>query len=209
MSNEDASTERREVRAGAFVCVVGPSGAGKDTLIAEARRQLSWRTDVIFPRRIVTREASSFEDHDSLSREAFLQAEAAGAFAMSWQAHGLHYAIPGAVAARIDRGACAVCNLSRAAVAPARKRFGRVAVVLVTAPKTVIAERLAARARETSEAISARLSREAEFALPIEADLRIVNVGPVARCAGELVAHIEALLRGNGAPPGRPGMGAH
>jgi len=73
----------------------------------------------------------------------------------------------------------------------------------------VIAERLAARGRETSEAISARLSREAEFALPIEADLRIVNVGPVARCAGELVAHIEALLRGNGIPPGRSGMGAH
>ena len=57
--------------AGGFVFVVGPSGAGKDSLIAYARGAFADNERVIFPRRVVTRPSSEFEDHDSLEETAF------------------------------------------------------------------------------------------------------------------------------------------
>src|SRR3569833_150302 len=45
--------------------VVGPSGAGKDTLIGGAREALAGDDRFVFVRRIVTRAGNSAEDHDS------------------------------------------------------------------------------------------------------------------------------------------------
>ena len=78
---------------GGFVLVVGPSGAGKDTVIAGARAALEGEPRLLFPRRVVTRLASEWEAHDSLDEAGFRRAEAAGAFAQSWRAHGLCYGI--------------------------------------------------------------------------------------------------------------------
>src|SRR6266403_915074 len=49
---------------GRLVLVVGPSGAGKDTLLGLARAVCADDGSVIFPRRAVTREASTFEDNE-------------------------------------------------------------------------------------------------------------------------------------------------
>ena len=49
-----------------FVLIVGPSDAGKDTLIAGARTACADAANVAFPRRVVTRAISDAEDHDSL-----------------------------------------------------------------------------------------------------------------------------------------------
>ncbi len=43
------------IRNGAFVAVVGPSGAGKDTLIAHAKAALADEPQVDFVRRVITR----------------------------------------------------------------------------------------------------------------------------------------------------------
>ena len=78
------------LRNGVFVAVVGPSGAGKDTLIAYARDRLAERRRVEFVRRVITRPSDrSSEDHDTLADAAFDEAESAGSFALSWSAHGL------------------------------------------------------------------------------------------------------------------------
>src|SRR5262249_44729961 len=145
---------------GAFVAVVGPSGAGKDTLIRYAEARLRGHPDVLFVRRLVTRPAGAFQDHDSLDEAAFARGVAEERFALAWRAHGLGYAIPLSALAASRAGSVAVCNLSRAALSDAVRLFGHVVTVLVTAPASVIAARLAARGRETAAAIEARLGRE-------------------------------------------------
>lgn len=176
---------------GGLVLVVGPSGAGKDTLIALARDALADTPGYVFPRRIVTRPPSPHEDNDPIGEADFAAAEAAGGFALCWRAHGLGYALPGAVS-ELARDEVAVCNVSRRVVADARARFPRVAVVAVTAPPDVLAARLARRARPEDGDLRARLARavQGEDDL-VRADLVIENVGPPEQGGRAL----EAFLR--------------
>ena len=89
---------------GRLVLVVGPSGAGKDSLIEAARRALAGHPRFVFPRRLVTRPCDpGSEDHDSLTEEAFASEREAGAFFLHWGAHGLHYALPGSIVMRHTR----------------------------------------------------------------------------------------------------------
>ena len=50
-------------RQGHLVLVVGPSGAGKDTLINGARETLAQHHTIRVVRRVVTRASSQWEDH--------------------------------------------------------------------------------------------------------------------------------------------------
>src|SRR5262249_49700432 len=127
---------------GRLVLVVGPSGAGKDTLIARARAACRDDASVVFPRRIVTRPPSPFEDNEYVPQPAFGQAAASGAFSLWWSAHGQSYGIPLAIDVEIEAGRTVVCNVSRTVVDAARARYSNVVVVLVTAPREVLAARL-------------------------------------------------------------------
>jgi ribose 1,5-bisphosphokinase len=145
---------------GKLLVVVGPSGAGKDSLIARARQDLSGDTSVLFVRRVVTRTAvASTEDHDCLSPNEFAIARASGQFAVHWDAHGLSYGIPATVHAHIGSGGVAVVNGSRAALPDIRAAFGKIVIIHVTARPEVLAERLAGRGRESKTDILRRLQR--------------------------------------------------
>jgi ribose 1,5-bisphosphokinase len=180
--------------AGAFVAVVGPSGAGKDTLIDLARSELAGDGRYVFVRRVVTRPAlREAEDHDSLGVEAFLAAEAAGQFSVSWRAHGLHYGVPATAAQAYGRGAVIVSNVSRAALGDIAARFARLHIVEVTAPHEVLVARLAARGRESRDEIEARLGRAVALSPPAGATLaQIDNSARPQDAAGRLVAAIRA-----------------
>lgn len=184
---------------GAFVAVVGPSGAGKDTLLAYARSKLrqDGEIKISFVRRVITREADgSTEDHDTLSPEAFDRAEADGAFALSWRAHGLRYGLPADVDDRIGAGEVVVANLSRAAIPILRGRYPNVAVVLVTASPATLSARLAARGRESAEAVSARLARAADEGVGVSgAFTPVFNDGAVEDAGEALVAAIRDASR--------------
>jgi len=159
---------------GRLILVVGPSGAGKDTLLGLAKVACAEECNIIFPRRVVTREASSSEDNEWLSPEAFRESLARGDFAMHWEAHGHCYALPHSVEDDIRAGHTVVANVSRMVVDALRRAYADVVVVSVTAPPQVLAERLAMRARGSDGRIEKRLQRAVDDAVP---DVTILNVG--------------------------------
>jgi ribose 1,5-bisphosphokinase len=174
----------RGIGPGRLVLVVGPSGAGKDTLIARARAMC--RDDqVVFPRRVITRPASAAEDNDTLSEQAFDAALAGGAFALSWNAHGLKYGIPRSIESDIGAGRTVVCNVSRTVVAAARARYAHMTAVLITAPPAVLAARLAQRGRASDGAIENRIRRTVDERFA--PDLVITTVGSVGDNARRLL----------------------
>jgi ribose 1,5-bisphosphokinase len=133
--------------------IVGPSGAGKDTLIAGA---LAARPDLRAVRRVITRpETAGGEDFEGVSAQEFVRRVNAGAFALHWQAHGLSYGIP---AQALTEGVV-LFNGSRAALAQAAVQFPELVVIVVTAPPEILAQRLVARGRERDSDIAARLAR--------------------------------------------------
>lgn len=140
--------------------VVGPSGAGKDTLIAGARLA---RPGLRLARRVITRPTEAGgEDFEGVTPENFAARKARGEFALDWQAHGLSYGIP---RAQVQGRGDVIFNGSRAALARAQAVFPDLRVIVVTAPPGVLAARLAARGRETPGDIAERLDR-AGFDLP-------------------------------------------
>jgi ribose 1,5-bisphosphokinase len=181
---------------GALVVVVGPSGAGKDTLIALARALCADYPRIVFPRRIVTRAPSATEDHDCTNPSAFAAAVGRGAFAFWWEAHGLKYALPAAIDAEIVCGKTVVCNVSRVIIGALRARYANLTVVLVTAPKDVLLARLAARGREAGGDVAERLSRSAPAITDLAPDAVIENVGEVDEGARQLAALLRAVAGG-------------
>ena len=150
-----------------LILVVGPSGAGKDTLLDGAREAMADQP-VRFVRRTITRpEDAGGEGHESVTEEAFLHRQNAGGFALSWQAHGLRYGIPADISLDLANGGTVVANVSRAVLAEAAARFP-VAVIEVTAPPALLAARLAARGREDAADVARRLSRGIELRLHVE-----------------------------------------
>ena len=171
--------------SGCFVAVVGPSGAGKDTIIAFARDRLAANPDYVFVRRVITRPCDGLSEiHDTLDDAAFERARLSGSFSASWDAHGLRYGIPISVDRDIAAGRIVVANVSRAALRQVRQRHGGLTVVEITARPDILAERIATRGREHGENVSARLSRVG----PIEVegvDVTIIDNSGSREVAGE------------------------
>lgn len=175
-----------------LVLVVGPSGAGKDTLINAAKSALAGDERYVFPRRVVTRHAiASLEDHDSVTPEEFALRAANGAYALSWEAHGLRYGLPASIRDDIAAGRVVVMNGSRAMVGAARETFPGTVVILVDASADVRAQRLAGRGRESAAEVAARLAREAPADIPNA--IRADNSGAVAEGISRFLTALRAL----------------
>ena len=175
---------------GTIIAVVGPSGAGKDTLIERAKVAFA-KSAVSFPRRVVTRPSSEAERHESLTPEAFDRAVAASAFAIRWQAHGLDYAIPIEIETSLARGDTVVCNVSRGVVAAIRAQYPRVRVIYVDAPLAIRMGRIVNRGGRADAPERAR--REQDFVRE-DADAVIDNGGALDEAVDAFVAAIEATL---------------
>lgn len=186
-------TDRPVTMGGHLVLVVGPSGAGKDTLIARVAVACSGDPAIVFPRRIVTRAPSIHESNHAVGEADFAAARDRGDYALHWEAHGLSYALPQALDHDLAAGRTVVANVSRRIVDAARRRYGAAAVavtvVLVTAPPEMLAARLAARGRASDGNIDHRLRREVDAIVP---DIVIENTGPVDDHARELLAAIRS-----------------
>jgi len=174
-----------------LILVVGPSGAGKDTLIGIARQALANDQRFRFVRRVITRPPDpEGEDHEPVSETAFAQRD----FALSWQAHGLHYGIPADITRDLARGIIVVANVSRNVLTDAARRFP-VSIIQVTASPNVLALRLSARGRESLDDMEQRLTREVLLPNHVTTET-IVNDATPAEAADRFIA---SLIRA--APP--------
>ncbi len=176
---------------GTLVLIVGPSGAGKDSLIEGARARLATNGDFIFPQRDITRAADlGGEDYNAVSTAEFDRRRAAGAYSLSWGAHNLYYGVPADIEQNLHAGSSVVVNVSRAILDDARDRLTPVRVVNVTVPAAILAERLAARGRESLTDIEARLARATAYDVDGDDVVHFVNDRPLTE---SIAAFVEVL----------------
>lgn len=173
---------------GRLFFIVGPSGAGKDTLLAGAKAAdptLHWA------RRVITRpESAGGEPFEGVTVAEFKSRLEGGAFALHWKAHSLCYGVPFEELAPLLRGGTVMVNGSRAALAVAQDAYPDLRVIRVSAPSATLADRLLARGRESRTDIEARLSR-ASYDLP--AGLPVTDVVNDASPATGVARLLQAL----------------
>lgn len=171
---------------GRLIAVVGPSGVGKDSVMAG----LCARCPGLLPvRRVITREADlGGEDYTPATLAGFAAQQDAGEFVLHWGAHGLFYGIPRGVLDDLAAGQDRIANLSRGVLEQAAAVFPRLTVLHLTASAAVLAARLAGRGRESAAGIAARLARPADR-LPDGMDMvEIANDGPLDATVGAAMA---------------------
>lgn len=180
---------------GPLVYVMGPSGAGKDSVLGRARAMLSIDLPIVFAHRYITRPAEAGgENHVALSGAEFALRRAHGLFSMHWQAHGNDYGIGLEINDWRRAGLTVVVSGSREHF----RKMGGVdkdtTPVVITAPAERLQERLLKRGREDAQAAEERLRRGLSEDLDVPGTVTIVNDGTLDEAA-EAFVRLLARLR--------------
>ncbi|QMI06769.1 ribose 1,5-bisphosphokinase [Citrobacter sp. RHB25-C09] len=149
---------------GKLIWLMGPSGSGKDSLLAKLRQQE--HAQLLVAHRYITRAANAGnENHIALSEQEFFTRAGHNLLALSWHANGLYYGVGVEIDLWLNGGFDVVVNGSRAHLPQAQDRYGTalLPVCLQVSPE-VLRQRLQARGRETETEIAARLERASRYA---------------------------------------------
>jgi ribose 1,5-bisphosphokinase len=169
---------------------MGPSGAGKDSLLRGARERLPKQAGIRFARRYITRPADlGGEDHIALSSLEFEDRLRAGGFFLHWRSHGYAYGIGTEIRDWLLEGRDVCVNGSRAYLPTAENRVPTLIPVLVHVDPQSLRKRLLQRGRESSLEIEARLRRSDELETPAQA-LILDNSGVLDDAVAALCRHI-------------------
>lgn len=173
------------------ILIVGPSGAGKDTLLRAARKRFSEISDLRFAKRYITRPPDVNEDNYYVDKSGFELLEKGSFFVSTWRAHGNCYGIP---RHELNPGTqkTTVTSISRSAIADFYTSPLRPITVNITAQPDVLERRLAARGRESIEDIRARLKRSPK---PLYGTDHITfdNSAELEQTTAEFIALVEKL----------------
>ncbi|QHE90861.1 phosphonate metabolism protein/1,5-bisphosphokinase (PRPP-forming) PhnN [Pandoraea fibrosis] len=178
--------------------VMGPSGAGKDSLLAYARERIGTAspvgTTVLFAHRYITRAPSDGENHVALTHAEFAVRHSLGCFALDWTSHDCRYGIGIEIDAWLAAGANVVMNGSRAFLEQAVHRYGeRLHLVEIRVDPVVRAQRLASRGRETGDALDKRVAHQVEWTPPDGIPLTVIpNDTALAQAGDRLVSLLTA-----------------
>lgn len=175
-----------------LVYVVGPSGAGKDSVLGWMRQQLGPQPAIQWARRTITRpECPGDELHEAVDEGQFLTLRKQAAFALEWQANGLHYGIRHCETAPLEHGHWVIVNGSRGHLDIARGCFAGLTVVHVSASPDTLRQRLVARGRESLASVEARIQRNAS--LSPTADFHVLNDGTLESAGRQILNHLQTL----------------
>ena len=181
--------------AGALVYVMGPSGAGKDSVLDRARAMLSVDLPIVFAHRYITRPVEAGgENHVALSGAEFALRRAHGLFAFHWHAHGNDYGIGHEIPAWRRAGLAVVVSGSREHFRTMDGIDETTVPVLITAPAERLKERLLKRGREDAGAAAERLRRGLARDLDVAGAVTITNDGALDEAA-EAFVRLLATLR--------------
>ena len=150
--------------AAKLIYVMGPSGAGKDSVIQYARSKLGAAHPVLFAHRYITRPlGEDIENYVALTENEFAQRKQGGLFAFDWEAYGLGYALGIEIRAWQDAGFSVVVDGSRAHFMRYASVLHDAVPILITASVEALRARLIGRRREDSAAIKRRLERPPRY----------------------------------------------
>jgi len=179
---------------GTLVYVMGPSGAGKDSVLGRARALLPADAPVVFAHRYITRPSDiGGENHVSLSRAEFATRLAHGLFAYHWHAHGNDYGVGREIHDWRRAGMAVVVSGSRDHFQKAGGLDSLARPVLITASQERLEQRLAVRGRETATQATARLDRADAYRIDDPRLTTIVNDGPLDEAATRFVTLLATL----------------
>ncbi|MFP5466732.1 MAG: phosphonate metabolism protein/1,5-bisphosphokinase (PRPP-forming) PhnN [Gammaproteobacteria bacterium] len=176
-----------------LVYVIGPSGAGKDSVLQGLRQTWPEAASAHWARRTITRDAQAGgEQHEAVDADTFVQLARAQAFAMHWTANGLSYGVRHAELQALRQGGWVFVNGSRGWLSRLLVQWPQATVVHIGASPDVLARRLAARGRENADAVAQRLARQVTLDLPPDS-IRIENNGALADAVCALQQALQAL----------------
>ena len=156
--------------------LIGPSGSGKDALLAYAREHLVSLVPVLFSHRYITRPSQAGgENHIALTQIEFDKRQQLGLFALNWQSHQYDYGIGVEIDAWMQSGANVVVNGSREYLPQASQRYPLMQVILLEVSEDVIRQRLIKRGRETAQEIEARIAHNQQLPPVEHPHLHVLN----------------------------------
>ena len=178
---------------GSLVYVMGPSGAGKDSVLERARALLPPGAPVVFAHRYITRPAEAGgENHVALTRAEFATRRAYGLFAYHWNAHGNDYGVGREIHDWRAAGLTVVVSGSRDHFLRTGGLDSQARPVLITAPVERLRQRLAGRGRESAVEAAERLERADAYEIN---DPRLVTIANDATIDDAASAFVRLLAR--------------
>lgn len=177
------------MKVGRVIGVVGPSGVGKDSVMAGVAEAAP---DFQIVQRAITRAPGlGGEDYLPVTPSAFAEHVAAGDFCLHWTAHGLSYGIPSDIQRRARDGQSFLVNLSRGVLTDADRVFPDFTVLQLSASPETLATRLAGRGRETVEEIRARLERSGKDIPSTLNVITVTNDGALEDTVAQVLTHLQ------------------
>ena len=148
---------------GKVIWLMGPSGAGKDTLLAALRQRE--HPQLLVAHRYITRPASAGgENYIALSEKEFFTRAEQHLFALSWYANGLYYGIGVEIDLWLHAGFDVLVNGSRGHLPHAQTHYGeKLLPVHIQVSPTLLRQRLEQRGRESAAEIDTRLERAMRY----------------------------------------------
>lgn len=175
--------------------VMGPSGAGKDSLLAWLRARLPPALPLHWARRTINRAAEAGgEAHESVDAASFERLRDAQAFGLHWAAHELLYGVRHQELAPLQAGRWVLLNGSRAYLPEAQLQYPELTVLHITASAEVLQQRLLARGRESADTVVQRVRRAGAYRpAAVERLIEVRNDGTLDAAGAQLLQALQQL----------------